>query len=151
MSAIASIYDAIEAWECTYDGDTDNLINCWDIDEWKNQPGDTPFRYLGLPESAEFVFPGAMGSHASVEWIIKDTFYLKPVAEGEGLVWARKRLRDYCGYYIEQARLNRSPTGQSEILAISFTPREDLTWPEGGGPMWFGVDCFVTVREQCQT
>jgi hypothetical protein len=156
MSAIRTIYNSIESMDSmTYDSDSydsANPIPCRDLDELREtslKSGDAPIRILSLPNPPVFEF-AAMGKGAVATWFIRDTFYYKPVSQGEGLRKAWEKLVVYTGSYMEAIRNNRMPTGQSEIESAEFDLRSDLLWGSEDTP-YFGVEVTLTVIERLQS
>jgi len=155
MSQIRQIYGAIEGWDTiTYDSDvfdSDTPIPCRDLDELREttlKSNDAPIRILTLPASPTFEF-ATMGTGATATWYIRDLFYLKPAAQGEGLRKAYEKLVNYAGSYMEAIRANRMPTTKSEIESAEFDLRSDMLWGDENVP-YFGVEVTLAVIERLQ-
>ena len=151
MSTITTIYDSIAALTPTYDSDVTIGVRNYDNNKDILKDFSMPVRVLTVLDDAqqptEFSHI-ALGTTQGVEWFILDTLYLGSVqAHPIGLAGYSLQIVNYTASYLEQIRLNRSPSTCSTIRGARIIPRI-RNWPNfEGQPAYYAIDAIINVFE----
>lgn len=157
-SQIASIYDALGAWEfsVTIGGSPADVTALWDDTLSKDIPDAMlPVRVLTPVEGSlegdglQFVTFGSTPTGV-VDWIIRDVLLVKPITQGRGLPEVAPVLVAYVAAYASKVQTARrivsDATSKATIIRADPLPGV-IEWPLGSEKFYQGVEWKLTVTE----
>jgi hypothetical protein len=145
-SAIDSIYDAIAGWSVYYDSDLPPTVH--EVQGLRDYTGtpEMPVRILSniSPEGEAAGTFVALGKTQRIDWTISDLLLIRPTSLGGSLRNSAPQIQTYIVDYIDAVKADRSPTNQSWVESMTFTPG---TYEYGDNVSYYGVNVILTVSE----
>lgn len=150
MSDILAAYEALGSMTISVSGRTPDI---YFFTEQPNaaETANLPLRLLEVvgsnAEMSDLVY-GTIGSAPQVDttWRISDLLLWMPQAQGTGVRDVARLLVDYCGKYVETARMNRDLTEQISIASLQVTPGT-FRYPADGERVYYGVRAVMGLKE----
>ena len=147
-SAINEIYDAIAAWDVSWDSDV--TIKVKELQSMDDKIG-TPEGAVRIlspldPETGGGGGHVALGKTMTVSWRISDTLYIRPTSHGRSLENSVPQLMNYIKTYLTAIQNDRSPTNQSWIEEVEWDVGT-YAYPTEQNDRYYGVRFLLTVNE----
>lgn len=147
--SLKTIFDAVKALSVSHDGST---VLAYNIDALPNSlpSADLPIRLLDggdLEDLGWLALGDVTTSRAILRWVVIDTFYLKPVTQGETTGDAAGDLVTYASAYLTQLQSIKKPTTTSEILEAKGKIGVE-EYPIGSGAFYYVYKFELKIQEQ---